>query len=155
MAKPASCQDVHDRAKEEAAIRNAFISGPIKYPQFPADRELRMPATPRVFDPRIPDTETIIVTASYGAVVFEGELSREGKFVIVYHGDNIYTTYSNLKKSFVGLGQILNSGDLLGAVDNEDAVVFERERFAIIVDGLRRYSQKFIEEFNRSMRTEE
>jgi murein DD-endopeptidase MepM/ murein hydrolase activator NlpD len=51
-----------------------------------------------------------------GVVVLAQPLWFEGNTVIVYHGDNVYTTYCHLKNIRVNVNDLVSAGHLLGVI---------------------------------------
>lgn len=159
---------IRNRTEEKAIIDSAFVSGPIKYPQFPAGREFMVPIPGVVTDEfgahrlygktkigqhqgvdlRAPEG-TPVITASYGAVVLADEFSYEGNFVILYHGSGVYTTYMHLSKSFVNLGQVVNSGDTIGLSGSTGFSNGNHLHFSVKVNGAYVDPLEFIKTFNK------
>lgn len=160
------------RTEEKEIIKKALTLGPkICTAQFPADRDFTVPVqgtitdtfgTHRFFkEDKISQHHGIdlqalegtpVITASYGAVVLNDELSYEGKFIILYHGSGIYTMYMHLSESFVSLEQIVNSGDTIGLSGSTGFSTGNHLHFSVKVNGAYVDPLKFVKRFNELLR---
>ncbi|MEZ7890266.1 MAG: peptidoglycan DD-metalloendopeptidase family protein [Candidatus Wallbacteria bacterium] len=69
-----------------------------------------------------------VVAAAAGVVKYKGEMKSVGKILMIDHGGNITTLYSHLKSIEVGMGQKVNSGEILGSIANEQAAAAGDDR---------------------------
>lgn len=60
-----------------------------------------------------------------GVVAYVGDLRGYGKFVILDHGDQYYSTYAGLDRVAVTVGRYVHEGDQLAAVDSDGRIKFE------------------------------
>lgn len=69
----------------------------------------------------------LVPTLKEGIVVFIGEKEGYGKTVIVEQTDGIDVFYSNLKEVNVNIYDYIEVGELIGEVDNNLILVFQKE----------------------------
>ncbi len=163
------------QAQERQRILTALASGPIIYTdQFPAGIEFRNPLEQsrptglfgdRRFFGKSPSWHrgvdlsasigTPVATASYGAVVLSDDFLLEGTTVIIYHGSGVYTLYLHLSKSHVQQGQTVNSGDIIGLSGDTGSMGQSHLHFGVNINGAVVDPIAFIEQFNRSLHTED
>lgn len=173
---PEQCAALKERqAQERQRILVAMASGPAIYTErFPAGIEFRSPieqgeSTGLFGDRRFFGKEpswhrgvdlsatigTPVATASYGAVVLSDDFLLEGIAVIIYHGSGVYTLYLHLSKSHVQLGQTVNSGDIIGLSGDTGSTGQPHLHFGVNINGAVVDPLGFIEQFNRSLHTED
>ncbi len=66
-----------------------------------------------------------VIAVSSGVVAYVGNLRGYGKFVIINHDNQYYTTYAGLGKIIVSEGQYLLSGDKIGDAGEDGVLKFE------------------------------
>lgn len=66
-----------------------------------------------------------VTAVAVGTVAYIGHLRGYGKFVILDHGDQYYSTYAGLDRISVTVGRYLNAGDQLAVAASDGRVRFE------------------------------
>lgn len=130
------CEELRKRrAREVQRFGEAMRSGPLKYPELLVDSEFANPLTkifttssfgqPRRYGkaPQLQwhpgvDLRTkrpLPVTAvGAGVALFTERMMLEGKIVVVYHGNGVYSLYLHLSKFKVSPGELVYTGDVIG-----------------------------------------
>ena len=56
--------------------------------------------------------------ARKGKVIFDGKMPGYGNMIILDHGQRYYTLYSHITNTDLGIGDVLNTGDLIGECES-------------------------------------
>jgi murein DD-endopeptidase MepM/ murein hydrolase activator NlpD len=57
-----------------------------------------------------------MVASAGGYVVYEGEIPLRGKYILINHGQGVYSGYAHLSITYVTTGQTVATGQILGLV---------------------------------------
>lgn len=165
------------RKQERIEIARGLSSGPVKYPNWPADRAFRQP-----MDTKIELTDEFGITrlvyydkpenafpsphrgadlrarkatraysVGYCAVVLKGRYMSEGNMIGLYCGSGIYFLYMHLRDMKVQVGQIVEMGELIGHTGDTGVPGAPHLHFQAKIHGAAVDPLKFIEQFNRSL----
>lgn len=76
-----------------------------------------------------------ILASASGKVAFSGEMAIRGNYVLVNHGQGVYTGYAHMSVLFVTQGQTVHRGQVIGLVGSTGRSSSEHAHFEAIVDG--------------------
>lgn len=74
-------------------------------------------------------------SASFGTVIFNGNVKGYGDIVIIDHGGNVVTLYAHLSKILVKLNEQVSKGQIIGQVGLSGGVTSPRLHFEVRVEG--------------------
>jgi murein DD-endopeptidase MepM/ murein hydrolase activator NlpD len=77
-----------------------------------------------------------VYAASGGRVVFTGALRVRGNAVMIDHGAGVFTAYHHLSEIAVNQGQMVHSGDRIGAIGSTGLVTGPHLHWEVIVRGV-------------------
>ena len=80
-------------------------------------------------------TGTNIVAAASGSVIVAGYSSSAGNYIMISHGDGIYTVYMHCSKLLVSVGDYVNQGSIIGLVGSTGYSTGPHLHFGISVNG--------------------
>ncbi len=73
--------------------------------------------------------------ASFGAVIYIGNVKGYGDIIILDHGGNVVTLYAHLSKVLIGLNDQVTKGQIIGQVGTSGGVPSPRLHFEVRVEG--------------------
>ncbi len=76
-----------------------------------------------------------VKAASFGIVIYTGNVKGYGDIIIVDHGGNVVTLYAHLSKIIVKLNDQVSKGQIIGQVGKSGGVPSPRLHFEIRVEG--------------------
>lgn len=74
-------------------------------------------------------------SASFGTVIYTGNVKGYGDIIIIDHGGNVVTLYAHLSKVLVGLNEQVSKGQIIGQVGTSGGVSSPRLHFEVRVEG--------------------
>lgn len=77
-----------------------------------------------------------IYAAAPGTVVFAGPLTVRGNATFIDHGWGVYTAYYHQKEIYVGVGQQVQAGQLIGQIGDTGRVTGPHLHFEVWVNGI-------------------
>lgn len=80
-------------------------------------------------------TGTTIVASKSGTVVTATYSSSCGNYVMIYHGNGVYTYYMHASSLLVSAGDVVNQGDAIARVGSTGISTGPHCHFAVTVDG--------------------
>ncbi len=83
-----------------------------------------------------PRKGTPVIAANTGRVAFAGDLTVRGRSVILDHGAGVFSAYHHLSEIDVVEGQLVNKGDLIGAVGQTGLAEGPHLHWEIVVHGV-------------------
>ncbi|SFR65111.1 murein hydrolase activator EnvC family protein [Anaeromicropila populeti] len=78
---------------------------------------------------------TSIVAAAGGTVVTSAYQAAAGNYIMIYHGDSIYTVYMHCSAVYVSVGQEVSQGEVIAAVGSTGVSTGPHLHFGISVNG--------------------
>jgi len=138
----ASLRDVRFRrfAPVEEHVPSEWTKEPSIWPVEHPDRQVISRFGPRGqrdhkgMDIKVP-TGTPIMAAADGEVTYAGTRSGYGLVVEISHGDGVGTVYGHMDEISVAVGDILQQGDLIGAVGATGNASTPHLHYEVLIDG--------------------
>lgn len=81
-------------------------------------------------------TGTPLLATAAGEVVFAGGLDIRGNYVLVNHGQSVYSGYAHMSVVYVTQGQAVSEGQVLGLVGSTGRSSSAHAHFEMIVNGV-------------------
>lgn len=78
---------------------------------------------------------TSVLASSEGKVVISQYSSSAGNYVMIYHGDDIYTVYMHMSKLNVKVGDKVKQGEIIGLVGSTGFSTGPHLHFGIMING--------------------
>lgn len=78
-----------------------------------------------------------VLTASDGKIVAVGHMEGYKTYIIVDHGNGVYTVYGNLENAHVSEGQIVKRGNVIGKTSQNKSLYFQVNIGSKAVDPLK------------------
>lgn len=117
------------------------ISSPFGFRNHPIQREVRFH-----FGTDIGVyTGTPFYAFADGTVIYANQDDGWGKYILLYHGNGIYTRYAHANALYVAEGQEVEKGQIIGRVGQTGAATGPHLHFELVVDGLFRNPEFYIQ----------
>jgi len=89
-------------------------------------------------------TGTPFVAFADGQVIAAGENDSWGKYILLYHGNGVYTRYAHASAQYVRSGDTVARGEMIGRVGATGAVTGPHLHFELRVDGVYRNPEFYL-----------
>ena len=77
----------------------------------------------------------VVRSASFGTVIYTGQVKGYGQVIIIDHGGNVTTLYAHLSKVLVNINDQVKKGQMIGQVGSSGNTASPRLHFEVRVEG--------------------